>query len=499
MPGATQSLEEVVEGLQSAKQGIMTIIQQDPGYRNNISDLGGAYDGGTGAAWLQIQKDLCEYVTIEQTLLDPVHHYTTTTMTGFPVCADATGDEQGLQLQHFFEVLEEYWHKPAALAVLMDHAVYTSSPSIFSVALPLRKGMEASLSPFDNLLVSAACVRESGGGRQRELSTWYGRCNGVHRGGGVPPYQVPMERRTLTPAGLEVHGKTTSRVDTFMETTDVLLSGAGCHLSASMRDAMRSGARDMMDQFFEHTKDLHSQRRICIALPHSATPAAATLGGEEDSDGCALQSGMPGDTLSIYHAMAPSDPRRGLATVVVTDHPGGIVGSRGSYTHVAMLDTVNHANEHYTQRHFVASFIKLAKIAVAAKVGLDSDVDPNTVLNIDDFDTVKINPSMTFYWGTVVDLTRVEAPRKPQQKFNVGMLVHTMRRLPVGSSRAAPLVLPPRTATPIGTHPVQAGEAAAESGGGGLEEWLAERCDTIRCKNRFSGFCESWPPPGHGA
>lgn len=131
------TFEEAVKGLRDAKKGIMEIIQQDPDYTNNISSLGGAFDGGRGAAWLELQKALCEYVTIEQTVTDPTHLYTTTTTTGFPVCADA-GDPQHVQLQHFFEMLDEFWHHPATLAVLMDHAAYTSSHPVPSAAQPLR-------------------------------------------------------------------------------------------------------------------------------------------------------------------------------------------------------------------------------------------------------------------------------------------------------------------------------------------------------------------------
>ena len=239
---------------------------------------------------------------------------------------------------------------------------------------------------------------------------------------------------------------------------------------------MKGTARSMMDQLFEHTRDMHSQRRICIALPH---PAAAAPTGK------AAGGTMPDDTLSISRVMGPADPRRGLATVVVTEHPGGAVGGAGSYTHVAMLDTVNHANEHYTQRHFVASFIKLAKIAVASKLGGGGDCvsggPDGAALHMEDFDTVKISPSTSFYWGMVATLGR------RTKRFSVGMAVHTLRHLPAGSSRGSPLVLPPLTST-------DSKEEEEERGCSALAEWLDQKCNTIKSKNRFPSFCESWPP-----
>lgn len=242
-------------------------------------------------------------------------------------------------------------------------------------------------SPFDKLMIAASYLHESGGGGQ-------------------------SSDRTLTREGMHVRGKTTSRVDVLADTIDASLTGA-------MRKTLQSGALEMLDQYLEHTQEHHSQRLISIALPH--------IGAE------AGQQQTRQDTLSIHHTMGPVDPRKGLATLIVTKNPGGQVGGDGSYTHVAMLDIVNGSHQHYTQRHFVASFIKLAKLAVQSKIELEAGGSAAAALDMVEFDTVKINPSMSFYWGVVSAASKRSAfgtKKAGQSRFNVGMMVRTLRHLP---------------------------------------------------------------------
>jgi hypothetical protein len=124
---------EMVKKLQSG--GFEGVVRMSGlGYwfdkKNVLNVKGGDYVSGAGPAWFDVQRKMCTIVSLSVVTGEYARDgdaffrsITRDVVVNIPVVRKVEDDAQGTTKRLFFSMLGEYWHNPAILVALADHAL----------------------------------------------------------------------------------------------------------------------------------------------------------------------------------------------------------------------------------------------------------------------------------------------------------------------------------------------------------------------------------------